>query len=60
MTELKGRARFHGAVVTALVESIHKRFSGLLQTLQMQAALTARQEPFEQLIHGHCLWLFLA
>jgi len=51
MTALKGRVRFHGSVIAALIESIHKRFSGLLQTLQLQPASTVQHEPFEQLIY---------
>lgn len=51
MASLSGRVRYHGTVVKALTESIHKRFAGLLQTLQMQPASTGRQEPFDQLIY---------
>ena len=51
MAGLSGRARYHSTVLATLVDSINKRFSGLLQSLQMQPTSIGRQEPFEQLIY---------
>jgi len=51
MAGLNSRLRYHGTMVAALVESIHRRFSGLLQTLQIQPSSTTQQQPFEQLIY---------
>jgi len=48
---LSSRARFHGTMVKTLIESIQRRFSGLLQTLQMTPASTAQHKPFEQFIY---------
>lgn len=51
MTGLSGRARYHGTLIATLVASIHKRFSGMLQTLQIVPASTAPSEPFDQFIY---------
>lgn len=50
---LSSRARYHGALVKSMIASIHRRFSGLLHSIQMKPGTTSQleSEPFEQLLY---------